>query len=126
MAGDAAREYRRSRRGNPGRRAIHARAELGADRQPVTGRQGRRGPPFLIVEILSPSDPDYDRRIKAQRYAALGVPHYWIADPDAKTLECYRNEGGRYVLCVSGRAPDSLTHPDFPDLTIPLPSIWPA
>ena len=90
----------------------------------ISGR-GIEGPPLLIVEILSPSNIEYDRRVKAKRYAELGVPHYWIADPDTRTLECYKNEGGRYVLCASGRDRETVTHPDFPGLNITLSSVWP-
>jgi Uma2 family endonuclease len=88
--------------------------------------RGIEGPPALVVEILSPSNPEYERTVKAQRYAALGVPHYWIVDPEARTLECYRNEDGRFVLMVIGNDQDTLTHPDFPGLTIPLASLWPS
>lgn len=88
--------------------------------------RGIEGAPFLLVEITSPSNPDYDRVVKAQRYAALGVLHYWIVDPDAKTFECYRNESGRYVLRAAGREQENLTHPDFPGLTIHLATIWPS
>jgi Uma2 family endonuclease len=51
--------------------------------------RGIEGAPLLMVEILSTSTRSQDRTVKARRYAALGVRHYWIVDPDAKALECY-------------------------------------
>ena len=87
--------------------------------------RGIEGPPTLLIEILSPSSADYDRTVKAQHYAALGVPHYWIVDPEARTVECYRLVRARFVLRASGRDQESLTVPDFPDLTIPLGTLWP-
>ncbi len=86
--------------------------------------RGIEGPPTLLIEILSPGTADYDRTVKAQRYAALGVPHYWIVDPEARTMDCYRLESARYVLRASGRGQESITVPDFPDLTIPLSALW--
>jgi Uma2 family endonuclease len=45
-------------------------------------------PTLLVVEVLSPSTETFDRQVKAQRFAALGVPCYWILDPEARRLEC--------------------------------------
>ena len=58
------------------------------------------GPPTLVVEILSPSTRDRDQTLKARRYAALGIPHYWIVDPDAVRIAFYRAEGQRYVMAA--------------------------
>lgn len=88
--------------------------------------RGIEGPPTLLIEILSPGTAYYDRTVKAQRYAALGVPHYWIVDPEARAVECYRLEGSHYLLRTSGRDQESLTVSDFPGLTIPLNTLWPS
>lgn len=89
----------------------------------VSGR-GVEGPPTLLVEILSPSTRDQDRTVKARRYAALGVPHYWTVDPEASRIECYRAEGGAYSLVVQGEGAASLSHPDWPDLILSLGDLW--
>ena len=47
--------------------------------------RGVEGAPLVLVEILSPSRPAYDRLTKATRYAACGVTHFWIVDPDARS-----------------------------------------
>jgi len=86
-------------------------------------RRGIEGPPMLVVEILSPSRPDYDRVTKAGRYAVLGVPHYWIVDPEAHTLECFRLDGGEYHRESSGTGDDSMSTP-FEGLTVSLGSLW--
>lgn len=88
-------------------------------------RRGIEGPPTVIIEILSPSTAQYDRALKAERYAFFGVPHYWLVDPEARTFECYALENGQYILRVSGRDRDTVTPPDFAGLTIPLSEIWP-
>ena len=56
------------------------------------------GAPDLIVEILSPSNWVVDRRDKFAVYEAAGVREYWIADPDARTVEIYSLRQGRYAL----------------------------
>ncbi|MEK7447015.1 MAG: Uma2 family endonuclease [candidate division NC10 bacterium] len=66
----------------------------------------------------------YDRTMKARRFAALNVPHLWLVDPDARRIECHRREGADYRLVVSADAPDTLAHPDFPVLAIPLAPLW--
>jgi Uma2 family endonuclease len=88
-------------------------------------QRGIEGAPLLVVEILSPSSRNQDRTTKARRYAQLGIRHYWIVDPDAARLECYRAESDRYMLVLQGEAPASLSHPDFPDLALQLQQLRP-
>jgi Uma2 family endonuclease len=51
---------------------------------------GAVAPPDLVVEILSDGTEHRDRGIKRERYAAYGVPEYWIINTDAKHVEVYR------------------------------------
>lgn len=82
------------------------------------------GCPLLMVEILSPSTETNDRTTsKARRYAALGVPHFWLVDPERRIVECHRLEGDRYALVARGTE-GSLPHPDWTDLTINLDALW--
>jgi Uma2 family endonuclease len=85
---------------------------------------GIQGPPLLLVEILSPSRPEYDRLTKARRYAAHQVPHYWILDPDERTLECFRLDGELYRLDASAHGHDQLAVPAFDGLRISLAELW--
>jgi Uma2 family endonuclease len=48
------------------------------------------GPPDLVVEILSPSNRGFDRRLKRQRYLESGVGEVWIVDADDNTIEVWR------------------------------------
>ena len=45
--------------------------------------------PDWICEIISPSTAKYDRGVKQEIYAREGVPHYWIVDPMARTVEVF-------------------------------------
>jgi len=89
----------------------------------ISGR-GIEGVPLLVVEILSSSTRRRDRTMKARRYAELGIPHYWIVDPDEKRMECFRLQAATYELLLQGESPAKLTHPDFPDLQLDLSVIW--
>ena len=88
-------------------------------------KRGIEGSPLLVVEILSPSTRKLDRTRKAGRYAALGVPHFWLVDPDAHLVECYRADRGRYEEVVRGTGA-SLRHPDWPGLEVDLDLLWEA
>ena len=48
--------------------------------------------PDWVCEVLSPGNAANDRVKKRRLYAAHGVPHYWLIDPAARTLEALRCE----------------------------------
>lgn len=98
--------------------------DLVVARREQVSKRGVEGAPLLVVEILSPATREHDRSRKAARYAALGIPHYWLVDPDARRIECYRAEDGRYVLATRGEGAASVSHPDWPDLTLELAPLW--
>jgi Uma2 family endonuclease len=87
-------------------------------------RRAIEGPPLLMVEILSPSTIDMDREIKAKRYAAFAVPHYWIVDIDARAIDCYRLEGDAYGLLQRVERGTSFEHPDWPGLHLDTVALW--
>ena len=49
-----------------------------------------QGSPDLIVEILSPTNRNYDKVLKKDLYEAFGVKEYWIIDPEEEIVEVYR------------------------------------
>ena len=94
-----------------------------ADPAQISDRGIERAP-LLVAEILSPSTRAQDRGVKMRRYADLGVPHYWIVDPDAQTIECRRLDGGTYRIVADAAVPEVLRHPDWPELDIDLGALW--
>ncbi len=45
--------------------------------------------PSLLIEVLSPSNPDTDVEIKRKAYARAGVPEYWIVCPASRDALVY-------------------------------------
>lgn len=45
------------------------------------------GAPDVVIEVLSPGTKERDLGIKRTTYERYGVREYWIADPDARTIE---------------------------------------
>jgi len=42
------------------------------------------GAPDLVVEVLSPSNREYDLGLKLKKYREAGVREYWIVDPESR------------------------------------------
>jgi Uma2 family endonuclease len=83
------------------------------------------GCPDLVVEIVSPSSRRYDRVTKPRYYASIGVPEYWIVDPEGRTLERLVLDKGRYAI-ADAVAEDEVFRPEsFEGLEIPLAGLWP-
>lgn len=43
----------------------------------------------FTIEVLSPSTARYDRFTKRRLYQSVGIPHYWIVDPEAHSVEVW-------------------------------------
>jgi Uma2 family endonuclease len=51
----------------------------------------------LVMEIVSPDDPDRDLVTKREEYAQIGIPEYWIVNPQKETITVLRLQGQSYV-----------------------------
>lgn len=51
----------------------------------------------LVVEIVSPDNPERDTEEKPLDYAATGIAEYWIVDPLQSTITVLVLEGDHYV-----------------------------
>ena len=54
------------------------------------------GAPDMAVEVLSPSNRKHDTVRKFNKYLEAGVNEYWIADPDAQTVQVCILKDGQY------------------------------
>jgi Uma2 family endonuclease len=52
----------------------------------------------LVVEIVSPDDPERDYVTKRADYAAAGIPEYWIVDPQRETITVLQLRHGSELL----------------------------
>ncbi len=97
---------------------------VATDRTARISERGIEGAPTLVVEILSPSTRETDRGAKLRLYASYGVPWYWIVDSDARAVEAYRLEAGRYTLIKRAAGDAPLGAEPFPDLAIAPAAFW--
>ena len=84
---------------------------------------------FLVVEIVSESTAAVDYREKVREYENIGIPEYWIVDPDpfgaAKyigspkrpTVSVYRIINGIYEV-MRYQGDDAIVSPTFPELNL--------
>lgn len=97
---------------------------IAADRIAMIKQNYIQGPPDLVVEILSPSDPTRDLEIKRKLYARYGVREYWIVDPDAKTIEVLYREGSDWKSAQTFASGDRLASPLLQDFRLDLSGVF--
>jgi len=90
----------------------------------LIGPKAIEGSPDLCIEVISPSSARFDRKKKFELYASGKVKHYWIVDPQQRTIEAHGLRGGKYTGRVRGSGSDVVKLPPFPKLPIPLNSLW--
>lgn len=82
-------------------------------------------PPFIAVEVLSPSHRDQvrDRVDKLFEYAAFGVRFYWLVDPEMRIVTIHEWDRGRYAVALSA---SSGQHPvtGCQGLILDLDALW--
>ena len=61
------------------------------------GKEGCRGAPDLVVEILSPSNTAIEMQRKFNVYRDAGVREYWVLDGENKALTIYLLEGEKAI-----------------------------
>jgi Uma2 family endonuclease len=94
------------------------------ERRHIIVERGVHGAPDLVVEVLSPRTQSRDRGVKMRRYAAAGVPHYWLLNYRRPELEAYRLRGDHYEL-VGRYHPGDVFRPElFPGLEIAIDAIF--
>lgn len=82
------------------------------------------GAPDLAAEVLSPATARRDRLVKRDLYERFGVDHYWLADPEARTLECYRLVEGAYGKPAVYGPGDALELPFCGGLSLDLTEVF--
>jgi Uma2 family endonuclease len=85
-----------------------------------------QGAPDLSIEIISPSGTKYDRVVKRKIYEEAKTAHYWLVDPEQKTVEeLVLNASGKFVPGAALDLPEEVFRPAcFPELSLPLARIF--
>jgi Uma2 family endonuclease len=85
-----------------------------------------QGAPDLIVEVLSPSNRGHDLLTKRALYARAGVREYWIADPEARTLEIFALDRDAFHLAVGAAGDDRPVSPLLGPLPVAVDDLFPT
>jgi Uma2 family endonuclease len=80
--------------------------------------------PDWVCEVLSPSTAATDRAEKMPIYARERVPHVWLVDPLARTLETYRLENGRWLMLGTWRDDARVRAEPFESHELELGALW--
>ena len=80
--------------------------------------------PDWVCEVQSPSNARHDRVVKLPKYAKDGIPHVWLLDPRAQTLEILRLEEGRWVVAGNYGGDDKVRAEPFDAIEIDLAALW--
>jgi Uma2 family endonuclease len=92
------------------------------DRQHLMTPKKIKGAPSLVIEVLSPSTRRYDTITKRARYAATGVPEYWIVDADERDVVQLALDGAEYRQ--QGVWREAIVVHVLPEVTIDLRKVW--
>ncbi len=50
----------------------------------------------LVMEVVSPDNPNRDYKTKRTEYAQAGIPEYWIVDPQKELVTVLTLQGRHY------------------------------
>lgn len=80
--------------------------------------------PDWVCEILSPSTEVNDRVKKMRIYRREGVRHAWLINPDMRTLEVFRLEGGFWLQLDTFEGDAVVRAEPFDAIEISLKMLW--
>ncbi len=85
-------------------------------------------PPLLVVEVVSPGDLQWERDYVAKRaqYEDLGIPEYWIINPQDQTVLVLEQNGQGYHPLDTVTAEQAITSPQFPELSLTAAQLFAA
>jgi Uma2 family endonuclease len=90
-----------------------------------TDRHPRPEDIYLVVEVAD-TTVDYDRQVKADRYAAAGIPEYWLVDLPGEAVDVFRRpESDGFAERSRHRRGDAISVLALPEVeALPIESIF--
>ena len=85
--------------------------------QGIVGERGIEGVPALLVEVLSPSNPEQDLVVKRACYARAGVPEYGIIRPTERDIVVHHQPEpatGQYTQISRVASEEEVVSPTLP------------
>jgi Uma2 family endonuclease len=80
--------------------------------------------PDWVCEVLSERTEATDRGKKRRIYRREGVGHLWLVNPETRTLEIYRLEGGRWLEVDTFEGDTVVRAEPFEALELDLAVLW--
>jgi Uma2 family endonuclease len=83
------------------------------------------GAPDLVIEILSPSNKQYDRETKMSAYEKAGVLEIWYFDPEDDSAEILNlGADGRYVVTAKLSGNAAIVSKALPGLSLTVDEVF--
>jgi Uma2 family endonuclease len=82
------------------------------------------GPGDLCIEVVSPESQTRDRKTKLAEYRRLGVPEYWVLDPEQREALFYQLQADGDYLPVSPDSDNVYRSRSMPGLWIKIDWLW--
>ena len=83
-------------------------------------------PPYLVMEVVSPDDPDRDYVDKRREYAQAGIPEYWIVDPARALVTVLRLADDQYAVHGEFSPGTQATSSLLAGFTVPIDDLFAA
>ncbi|NJP10622.1 MAG: Uma2 family endonuclease [Leptolyngbyaceae cyanobacterium RU_5_1] len=77
-------------------------------------------PPVLVAEVVSPGKTNRERddERKRDQYAQLGIPEYWLIDPEQQRVTVLELKAGHYAEVGTFQGSDAILSPTFSNLQL--------
>jgi Uma2 family endonuclease len=84
-----------------------------------------RTKPDWVCEVASPSNRRRDFVHKADLYLRVEILHYWIVDPDERTLQAFERQAGAWVRLGAWTDGDRPRIPPFDAIALDVGRLFP-
>jgi Uma2 family endonuclease len=74
--------------------------------------------PDWVCEVLSQSNAGNDTILKMWHYHQAAIPHYWLLDPDTRSLAVYRDSPDGYINVLLAHAGQTVRAEPFQAIEI--------